>query len=188
MKNHPPTAEFRFKSEVTVVNLAASGRSTKTFIQEGRWDRALKENPDVVLIQFGHNDSHDPARPEATDAATNYREFLRRYIDDTRSSGGIAVLITPMCRRSTPDNLGPYADAMKAVAAEKQVALIDLHAASEKLYARLGTNGVVELSARLANGQVDPTHFNARGAQAMARLVMDELPTAAPSLKPHLKP
>src|SRR5689334_17809940 len=51
----------RFKDgAVQVINLAASGRSTKTFIQEGRWKKALDETPDYVLIQFGHNDSHDP--------------------------------------------------------------------------------------------------------------------------------
>jgi lysophospholipase L1-like esterase len=177
-----------FKSDLTVSNLAASGRSTKTFIQEGRWDQALKLKPDVVLIQFGHNDSHASTQPEATDAATAYRDFLRRYIDDTWAVGGVPVLITPMCRRTPTDNLEPYADAMKAVAAEKKVALIDLHASSAKLYAQLGTNGVVELAAHLANGEIDQTHFNAKGAQAMAKLVMDELPAAAPRLKPCLKP
>jgi lysophospholipase L1-like esterase len=55
-------------NKLQVTNLALSGRSTKTFIKEGHWAAALKLKPDYVLIQFGHNDSHSPNHPEATDA------------------------------------------------------------------------------------------------------------------------
>ena len=72
---------------VIVTNLAASGRSTKTFIKEGRWQKALEQKPDYVLIQFGHNDSHAPERPESTDAATDYKDYLRRYVDESRGRG-----------------------------------------------------------------------------------------------------
>ena len=176
-----------FKGDMTVSNLAVSGRSTKTFISEGRWAKALQEKPDVVLIQFGHNDSHAPTLPEATNAATDFREYLRKYIDDTRAASGVPVLITPMCRRSPTDNLQSYADAMKSVAAEKHVSIIDLHASSAKLYAELGPEGVKALEANLANGQYDPTHFNAAGAKAMAKLVMEELPTEEPQINAYLK-
>jgi len=169
-----------FKSELTVSNLALSGRSTKTFIQQGHWDEALKEKPDIVLIQFGHNDSHASTAPEATNAATDFRDYLRKYIDDTRAIGGVPILVTPMCRRSTTDALAPYADAMKAVAAEKHVALIDLHASSARLYQQLGPDAVAELEGG------DHTHFNAKGAEAMAKLVMDEFPVVAPQVKAYL--
>ena len=53
-------------------NSAKNGRSTKTFLNEGLWAKALALKPDVILIQFGHNDSHDPKLPEATNAATDY--------------------------------------------------------------------------------------------------------------------
>ena len=52
-----------FKDTVRVINLACSGRSTKTFINEGLWTKTLEEKPDFLLIQFGHNDSHSPDRP-----------------------------------------------------------------------------------------------------------------------------
>lgn len=171
-----------FTADLKVVNLALSGRSTKSFIQEGAWAKALAEKPDVVLIQFGHNDSHTPDHPEATNAATDYRDNLRKYIDETRAIGGVPILVTPMCRRTTEDSLAPYADAMKIVAAEKKVALIDLHASSARLYAKLGPAGTEELSSG------DVTHFNAKGAQEMARLVMNELPAADRDLAPYLKP
>jgi lysophospholipase L1-like esterase len=67
----------RFKDgDVKVINLAAAGRSTKTFIKEGRWQKALDSKPDYVLIQFGHNDSHGPEKPESTDAATDYKDYF----------------------------------------------------------------------------------------------------------------
>ncbi len=178
-----------FDEKVRVVNLAASGRSTKTFIAEGRWKRTLAEKPDVVLIQFGHNDSHGAGKPEATDAATDYRDFLRRYVDESRATNATPIFVTPMYRRTfdkdgkLTDILEPYADAMKAVAAEKKVALIDLHTASGELFRKLGREHCPEL----ANAPTDFTHFNEKGARAMADLVMKELPATAPQLAKWLR-
>jgi lysophospholipase L1-like esterase len=177
-----------FTDRVKVVNLAKGGRSTKTFIAEGLWEKTLAEKPQFILIQFGHNDSHDPTKPEATNAATDYPEFLRRYIDEARAAGAQPVLITPMVRRNFKgdtlvDILGPYADAMKAVAAEKKVPLIDLHASSNKLVTELGE----AKSAEFANAPTDHTHFNEKGARAMAALIVQELPAAVPELKAYLK-
>jgi lysophospholipase L1-like esterase len=178
-----------FTEDVTVLNLAKSGRSTKTFIQEGLWQKALAEKPDVVLIQFGHNDSHSPGKPEATDARTDYREYLRRYIDDARAIHSTPILITPMVRRdfghdgTLKDNLQLYADAMKQVAAEKHVPVIDLHASSRRLVESLGPTA----SEDMASKPGDNTHFNARGAKAMAGLVMQQLPAADPVLASHLR-
>ena len=178
-----------FNEAVKVQNHAVNGRSTKSFITEGLWQKALDAKPDFVLIQFGHNDSHARTEPKATDAATDFRDYLRRYIQETRSIGATPILVTPMHRRAfTPDgklsdNLKPYADAMKAVAAETKVAVIDLHSKSGLLFAK---QGEVE-SMDFANRPEDRTHFNEKGARAMAELVMQGLPTAEPALKPYLK-
>lgn len=175
-------------NKLQVINLARSGRSTKTFIKEGWWAKALKEKPAYVLIQFGHNDSHAPSRPEATDAKTTYRQYLRQYIDDARAIGARPVLITPMCRRNfkadghVKNALLPYADAMKIVAKEKNVPLVDLNTASVKMCNKLGPKA----SEALANNSKDHTHFNAKGAKEMARLIMNELPEVEPSLKQYL--
>lgn len=179
-----------FPAHVRIINLAKSGRSTKTFIKEGLWTKTLAEKPDFVLIQFGHNDSHGKDRPEATDAATDYREFLRRYVDEARAAGATPVLITPMHRRifdqagKVTQELLPYAEAMKAVAKEKQAALVDLHAASGALFEQLGDAGSADLSC----STTDRTHFSEPGAKAMAGLVLKDLPGAEPSLKALLKP
>jgi lysophospholipase L1-like esterase len=178
-----------FRDNVTIVNLAASGRSTKTFLSEGRWAKTLAEKPQFILIQFGHNDSHAKEKPEATDAATDYRDNLRRYVREAREAKAVPIFVTPMQRRnykadgSLDDILLPYADAMKAVAAELHVPVVDLHAMSGDLYRKLGR----EKSLELANKPGDATHFGEKGARAMAELVMSQLPTAVPELKPLLK-
>jgi lysophospholipase L1-like esterase len=178
-----------FDDSVMVVNLAVGGRSTKTFAAEGRWAKTLAEKPDLVLIQFGHNDSHAKERPEATDAATDYPANLCRYIDEARAAGATPVLITPMHRRwfntdgTLLDNLQPYADAMKTVAREKHVPVIDLHTMSRELYLRLGPVKCREL----ANSPTDRTHFGEKGAKTMAELVMSKLPAAAPDWQSRLR-
>ena len=178
-----------FQPNVKIVNLAASGRSTKTFIKEGRWEKTLAEKPQYVLIQFGHNDSHAKDHPESTDAATDYRDYLRRYVAEARGIHAVPVFITPMQRRNykadgtLDDILQPYADAMKAVGAELHVPVVDLHEMSGALYLKLGP----EKSLELANKPGDSTHFGEKGARAMAELVMSKLPGAVPELRPLLK-
>jgi lysophospholipase L1-like esterase len=178
----------QFPRSVTVTNLAANGRSTKTFIREGRWQKTLALKPDYILIQFGHNDSHAPEKPESTDAATDYRDYLRQYVRESRAAGATPILITPMLRRTygpdgtLEDILEPYADAMKAVAREENAAVIDLHAASRTLYEQLGAETV----AKFASEPTDRTHFNETGARTMAELVLKELPRVAPELAARL--
>lgn len=184
--------EERFRpGTVKVINLAVQGRSTKTFIQEGRWGKTLQEQPNYVLIQFGHNDSHAPENPESTDAAADYKEYLRRYIDEARAAHATPILVTPMVRRTFDDTgrlsdaptgrnrpLGSYAAAMREIGREKNVPVIDLHGSSRTLIAKLGPIA----SAAFANKSGDSTHFNERGARAMADLVLAELPRVAPEL------
>ena len=179
-----------FEDSVQVINLARSGRSTKTFINEGLWAKTLEVRPDILLIQFGHNDSHAPDRPESTDAATDFQDYLRRYIDEARAIDVTPILVTPVQRRtyysngSLDNSLLIYAKAMKAVAAQKNVGVIDLNASSGKLYEQLGdtANDVV------ANAPKDRTHFNEQGARMMAHLVMQDLIQLEPRLTKELAP
>ena len=178
-----------FQDAVRVFNLARSGRSSKSFIADGCWQKTLDAKPDFVLIQFGHNDAHARSEPKSTDAATDFRDYLRRYIQEARAAGATPILVTPMHRRAFThdgklnDNLKPYADAMKAVAAETKVAVIDLHTKSGQLFEKPGEAGGMDF----ANRPGDRTHFNEKGAKAMAELVLQELPVAEPALKPYLK-
>ncbi len=194
--DYPETSNIRgwgqfvapyFEDSVTITNLAASGRSTKTFIKEGRWTRTLQAKPDYILIQFGHNDSHEKTKPEATDADTDYKEYLRQYITEARQAGATPILITPMHRRTfskdgtMTQELLPYANAMKAVAKEKQVPLVDLQTSSGVLFEKLGDAASTDLNCELK----DRTHFSPKGAKAIAELVVKELREVEPTLKPY---
>jgi lysophospholipase L1-like esterase len=140
-----------------------------------------------VVLQFGHNDNHAPDKPESTDADTEYKDNLRRYVDESREAGAQIILVTPMHRRTfragtMTKELQPYADAMKSVAAEKGIPCIDLYSASGRMMEALGE----EKSAFLSVKPEDRTHFSPEGADAMARLIVHELKTATP-LAPYLK-
>ncbi len=177
-----------FTGNVTVDNHAKSGRSTRSFIKEGLWKKALVAKGDYIFIQFGHNDSHLKDGKPAVDPATDFQRYLRQYVDESRAIGAKPILVTPVARRTFKDGkivtgLQPYADAMFKVGKEKGVPVIDLHAAAMRLYDRLGDAGSADLSAS-AN---DRTHFSRKGATAMARLVAEALPQAVPELQPYLR-
>lgn len=123
-----------FGHNVTCSDDALNGRSSKSFIDEGAWDKALKEKGDYYLIQFGHNDQK--LQPELhTDADTTFTANLHRYIADVRAVGAVPVLVTSLSRRNYKDgvlieDLTPYVEATKKVGAEEYVTVIDLNAMS----------------------------------------------------------
>lgn len=174
-----------FKPGTLFMNQAQGGCSTKTF-PAARWNAILKFKPDFVLIQFGHNDSHAKDRPESTDAPTDFKEYLKRYIQNARANQITPILVTPMHRRLfTPSGqptteLEPYAQAMREVATELNVKLVDLSKSSGELFAKLGDAGSTDLTVGKIDaadrpGQDDRTHFTEKGARAMAGLIAEEL-------------
>jgi lysophospholipase L1-like esterase len=172
-----------------IENLAVGGRSTKTFIEEGRWSKLLAGNPRFALIQFGHNDSHAKDKPEATDANGNYMDFLRKYADDAKNASITPVFITPVHRRvfdksgAPTTELKQYADAMKAIAAEKGVFCVDLYESSGKLFASLGESGTAPLFCK----PEDRSHFSPEGAYTIAKLVADALKDQDSPLKDYVR-
>ncbi|MEI8247211.1 MAG: rhamnogalacturonan acetylesterase [Lentisphaerota bacterium] len=159
-----------------VENLAVGGRSTKTFIEEGHWSKLMAGKPQFVLIQFGHNDSHGKDKPESTVADGNYKDFLRKYVDDAKAASITPVFITPMHRRLFDKSgvlsaeLKTYADAMKEVAIEKGVFCVDLHESSGRLLKELG-----ESKSEPLYRPSDRTHFSHEGAYTMAGLIAKDL-------------
>jgi len=176
--------------QVECENLARSGRSSKSFIEEGHWAKALAGGGDYVLIQFGHNDMPGKGPARETDPSTTYRRYMSRYVDESRAAGAVPVLITSMTRRNFRDGkiatvLGPYAQAVRDLAREKDVPLVDLHAASIELLNRLGP-AESETLGPVVNGRRDRTHLSDKGKTVMAALVADLLRQAVPTLADHL--
>jgi lysophospholipase L1-like esterase len=130
------------------VDMARGGRSTYSYRAEGSWTNALNEmktpgyTATYVLIQFGHNDQ--PGKPgRSTNLETEFPANLRAYVKDVRDAGAIPVLLTPLTRRNFAngklrDDLGPWAEKIRAVAAEMKVPLIDLYARSQAAVQGLG--------------------------------------------------
>jgi lysophospholipase L1-like esterase len=176
----------------TVVNLAQNGRSSKSFRDEGRWEPALTRHATHILIQFGHNDQPGKGPDRETDAATTYRVNLARYVDDARAAGAIPVLVTSIVRRNfTPegkivrDGLVPYVEAARAVAAEKNVPLIDLYNATLRQAESLGPDGCAEIDARDAKGERDHTHLGPKGREAIGAMAAAEFLKLFPNLRPR---
>jgi lysophospholipase L1-like esterase len=135
--------------EAACVNMAKGGRSSSSYRAEGSWANvmeALKHNHDYkatyVLIQFGHNDQ--PGKPgRSTDLATEFPVNMKRYVDEVAAADGTPVLVTPLTRRQFKDGklvdgLGPWADAVKQVAATAHVRLLDLHGDSLTAVQKMG--------------------------------------------------
>ena len=183
-----------------VRNHALSGRSTRSFREEGLWDpveKALSKG-DFLLIPFGHNDEKDDERH--TDPDTTYPENLQRYCREAMDRGAQPVLLTPVSRRffvgggSLLYTHGEYPQAVRRLAEEQKIPLIDLKKASRELYLSLGEEKAAELFVRLAPGENpdfpeghdDKTHFNAFGADTICRLVVEgmrRIPCCASLLK-----
>ena len=175
----------------TVVDYAASGRSSKSFVDEGLLDRILGEiQPgDYLLINFGHNDQKDDDPARYTDPYTTYQDYLQMYIDGARAHGATPVLITPVERRRFRDTgeayttHGDYPAAMQALAAEQGVALVDLSQLSLDLWNELGPEVTKDYflylepgeSPNYPDGRQDDTHFQAKGAIELARLIAGAL-------------
>jgi lysophospholipase L1-like esterase len=176
------------KSGLEVVNLAAGGRSSKSFIDEGLWEKAREKRGQYYLIQFGHNDEPGKGPERETDPGTTYRAFMARYIDESRAIGAKPVLVTSLVRRLFREDgtirttQTRYVEAVRALAAEKQVPLVDLHAISLADAEHVGDEVWADLSPRGADGQVDRTHLNAKGSEVVGRMVAEGLRQALPDL------
>jgi pectinesterase len=178
---------------VEVVNTAANGRSSKSFIAEQRWADALGKRGQYYLIQFGHNDEPGKGPERETDPGTTYRENMARYVDEARAIGAIPVLITSLVRRLYKEDgtirttQTPYVEAVRALAKAKRVPLVDLHAISLADAEHAGDEVWADLSPRDGKGQVDRTHLNAKGSEVVGRMVVEALRQAVPALAPHFR-
>lgn len=193
-----------FTSDIDISNHAVNGRSTKSFINEGRWDTVMGrlKAGDFVMIQFGHNDSKIEDSNRSAPAHTLYRENLIRFVTDVRSKGAIPVLITPVMRRKFDeqgkfiDQHGDYPGVVKEVAALMKVDLIDLHKSSEEMIVNEGVEGSKRFFMNIPPNHFknykgkenDNTHFTEYGAASVASLVCKSIRDQNLPLAKYLKP
>ena len=176
-----------------VVNYAQNGRSTKSFIDRGLWDKvygALQPG-DYVFIQFGHNDAKadDPERYAPAFGA--YQDNLRKFIRGAREKGATPVLLTPVARRWFKNGKldrnchTDYPAAMKQVADEMGVTLLDITTASLDWLESLGDEAS-KAYFMISTGKDDNTHTVARGARKVTEIVCDAVRAQIPAIGEHL--
>ncbi len=194
--------QMYFKDSVRVENYAQNGRSTKSFIAEGRWDKVLAaiKPGDFVIIQFGHNDEKTNDVKRGTAPFGDYTANLVRFIRETREHKATPILATPVARRkfdetgALTNSHGVYPDAVRKVAATEKVPLLELCSATEKLLQQLGPESSKRLFGWIPAGEFAPaakkleddTHFNAYGASRVCDLAVVELEANVPELAAHL--
>jgi len=190
-----PLVDYFDASKINVVNRALGGRSSRTYITEGRWDEllAILKPGDVVLFQFGHNDSgplDDTARARGTirgvgeesqeidnpitkkhEVVHTYGWYMRKYVTDTLAKGAIPIFCSPIPRKIWKDskvvrNAGDYGGWAQQVAAQEHIDFIDLNEIIARRYDALGEAKVEPLFA-------DPhTHTSRAGAELNAECVV----------------
>lgn len=161
------------KDSVAVKNHGKNGRSTRSFINEGRLeviDGIICEG-DFLFIEFGHNDEKETDPIRFTEPDGEYKENLIKFVKVAEDHKAFPVLITPLERGNFENGHlyegkhGPYIKSMKEVAERFEVPLVDLNAMSRELMEQLGE----EKSHRLFN--IDTTHMNYDGAVTFGRLL-----------------
>ncbi|QGH35452.1 rhamnogalacturonan acetylesterase [Gracilibacillus salitolerans] len=170
-----------YLNEYAVFNHAIGGRSSRTFIEEGRLKEIEKNITagDYLLVQMGHNDATKEKPERYTEPYKDYKEFLKQFIVVARSNKATPILITPVARlhyvsgEFLPD-FGDYCNAVKEVAEEEGCPLIDLMTLSIHHLTEIGFDEARTFYMVDVNG-TDHTHFTEKGANKIASIIATQL-------------
>jgi len=176
---------YHVKSNVACLNLGRGGRSTRSYRAEGSWEIAMSEARAAgyarkyVLIQFAHNDQSTKAE-RWTDLADEFPSNLKQMVLDVRAAGAVPVLVTPLSRREfrggrLDNTLAGWADAVRKVALENKVPLVDLNRDSARAVEQLGAVESMKLA------MADPLAEEVAAARAGTTLRPRPAPEAPPS-------
>jgi len=179
-----------FNNEIAIENHAMNGRSTRSFIYEGRWDSLMNKlkKGDFVVIQFGHNDE-SIQKTERYSTPKEYQYNLTRFIKDVRSKGANPILCTSIQRRKFDENgnfqdtHGEYPGYVRELAVQLSVSLVDMQKKSEKVILERGEEGSKIIFLHIGagvyksfpDGKADNTHFSEYGARLMGGLFCEGL-------------
>jgi lysophospholipase L1-like esterase len=185
---------------VEIKNRAVNGRSTKSFISEGRWTAVLDslKPGDYVFIQFGHNDEKIQDTTRYAEPFTSYRKNLERFVCETREKGATPILFTPIVRRKfengfLTDTHGKYPLVVRQVAAEMNVPLVDLQLLTAGAVTALGDEASKKIylwtspTDKFLKERKDDTHLNVDGANLVAKLAVQQLILLDNSLAKHIR-
>ena len=188
-----------FSEDIQVDNHAMNGRSSKSFINEGRWDKVLSliKKGDYVFIQFGHNDEKKENPKLYTEPGGTFDDNLRKFVNETRAKGGIPVLFNSIVRRkfcqdaagqftdSLLDTHGEYLLSPKRVAEELNVPFIDMNKMTHDLVCQMGPEKSKELY--MWAGKKDDTHLNIKGSRVFAGMAIDAVGKKIPELGKYIR-
>lgn len=191
-----------FNETVKVDNRAANGRSTRTFISEGKWQSIVNDvqEGDYVMIQFGHNDQSKEKEDRYT-SPEDYKKNLELFVANVQAKNATPILLTPVVRRRFDkegkfyDVHGVYPNLVREVAKEQHVLLIDMHLKTEQLLIQYGKDESKKMFLHLDTAQhinypkgvKDDTHLNEYGAQLFAELAKKGLQELNIELSKRLK-
>ncbi len=190
-----------FDSGVKVSNHAMNGRSSKSFLAEGRWKVILDslKRGDFVFIQFGHNDEKMDKPLLYTDPQTTYQQNLKKYVTETRKKGATPILLTPIVRRKFDvagklvDTHGKYPEAVRELASRLKVKFIDMQVLTFNLVEPMGDEPSKKIylwtppDQKFPEGRKDDTHLSVEGAKAFAGTVAREVSRMKVSLAKHVR-
>ena len=176
-----------FKPGLAIANHAESGESLRSSLGAHRLDKVLStiKAGDYLFIQYGHNDEKE--KGEGVGAFTTYKKDLKKFVAETCQRGGVPVLITPVQRRTfdkegkITNSHGDYPEAVRQVAREENVPLIDLNAMSKVFYEALGPDKSV-----MAFKGGDGTHHNNYGSYELAKCIVEGIRTAKLGIAKYL--
>ncbi|MBZ9630044.1 rhamnogalacturonan acetylesterase [Salegentibacter sp. LM13S] len=190
-------------NKIKVENHAVNGRSTKSFIDEGRWEKVLEklQPGDFVFIQFGHNDQKFKAPSRFTNPFTGYRSNLEKFVNETLEKGATPILFSSIVRRNfnehgtLVDTHGEYPLVVRLVAEDLKVPFVDLQRATEELLLSYGEEDSKNLHLHFApgendyypDGKTDDTHLSKEGATLVASLALKELAKLDSEFKSFIK-
>ncbi|MFD1604662.1 rhamnogalacturonan acetylesterase [Flavobacterium artemisiae] len=192
-----------FTENIAVVNKAVNGRSTRSFINEKRWDSIYKKlkKGDYVFIEFGHNDQKIEDSARYTNPHTAYRYNLIKFVKESREKGAIPILLTSISRRNFNEKgvlvptHGDYLLETRLVAQEYKVPFIDLEYYTELLEQSYGPEKSKQLHLHFKAGEnafydkdkADDTHLSLKGATEIAQIVVYQIKMSNDSSLDKLK-
>lgn len=176
-----------FDARIAIANNAESGESLRSSLNAHRLDKVLStmKPGDYLIIQYGHNDEKE--KGDGVGAFTTYKADLKTFVAEARKRSGIPVLVTPVQRRTFDANgkitnsHGDYPEAVRQVAKEEKVPLIDLNEMSRTFYEALGPE---KSGAAFKTG--DGTHHNNYGSYELAKCIVAGIKAAKLGLAKYL--